>query len=183
MLLGESGFNNLSFERKFNNGLHGTNPNLDVVFENDNKLIAIECKFLEILSSKDVHISDSYKKINDHRSMSNWSQLTNNISLQKKYKYLDAGQLVKHFYGLCHTLSNKDKTLLYLYYEPEKYRDCEPYVTHRSEIKEFSRMVENDKLLSFEVLTYQELWTEMEMEKDLYSIRNIIQKTIEKYNI
>lgn len=45
-------FTNPIFEKKLSNGLRGTNPNLDVFFENGNNVLAIECKFLETLGQK-----------------------------------------------------------------------------------------------------------------------------------
>jgi hypothetical protein len=72
-------FINPVFEKKLSNGLQGTKPNLDVFFENDNSVLAIECKFLETLAVKKPKFSDQYLNIKDNRRNSKWFQLMNEI--------------------------------------------------------------------------------------------------------
>lgn len=76
-----NGFDSLKFERKFSNGLQGNNPNLDVTLESDEVLIAIECKFLELLkrNSKPDYSKSYFAKL-DHRNTSKWYELMERIN-------------------------------------------------------------------------------------------------------
>lgn len=182
-----SDFNTIEFERKFKNGLGGKNPNLDVVLENQDHLLAIECKFLEPLKKKsksDKPFSDSYFKNNDYRSNSKWYKLIEKIrNNQVEFKYLNAVQLLKHFYGICYEKNDKNNILLYLYWEPENLKNKSPYDIHRKEISKFNDFVEVDDLLEFKVMTYQELWEFWRNNLNSNELLNYINKLEDRYSL
>ena len=188
----------MCFEKKFENGLSGANPNLDVVFELDNKVIAIEGKFLEPLGGSKKEFAKSYEeKIienpaekNKRRRGSKWCRVLekriNDFRTYKKYtkyKYLDDVQLIKHAMGLLYDPKTKDKKLYlcYLYWEPKNAEGIEDYETHREEIEEFSKEfqeVKNDSSLHFFHLSYGELWKKWEtsgngaLQRHVANLRN-----------
>lgn len=161
-IAGYQGFDSLCFEKKFENGLRGTPPNLDVALYRDDILIAIESKFLEPLSNKKPTFSDLYHKIADHRKNTKWFKAMeeicdNNLS----FKYLDVAQLIKHFFGLCYKQGQKAVKLIYIYWEPINASELPQFLEHRAEIEGFSNVVSGDSLLSFDSISYNELWGSM----------------------
>jgi hypothetical protein len=163
---GYQGFENLFFEKKFDNGLRGNSPNLDVALYRDDILIAIESKFLEPLSYKKPTFSNSYHQITDHRKNTKWFKAMEEICNNKiSFKYLDAAQLIKHFFGLCYKQEKETVKLIYVYWEPINAIELPQFVEHRAEIEMFSNVVSGDSLLSFNSISYNELWNQW--NKDL----------------
>jgi Restriction Endonuclease associating with ARP len=157
-------FTNPTFEKKLSNGLHGTNPNLDVFFENDKCVLAIECKFLETLGKKKPKFSDQYLNVKDERRDSKWFQLMLKIiNGNVTFKYLDATQLIKHYFGLTHEYAESDLDLEigYIFWEPDGNVDLpgsviDLYVEHRNECERFAELVVGDKI-RFSFYSYFEL--------------------------
>jgi len=157
-------FTNPIFEKKLSNGLRGTNPNLDVVFENDNTVLAIECKFLETLGQKKSKFSDQYINIKDNRRDSKWFQLmVEIINGNIKFRYLDAAQLIKHYFGLAHAYADSDLALEigYVFWEPDENGNVPDsviklYADQREECERFASLVFGDKI-RFSFYSYFEL--------------------------
>ena len=73
IFLDQNDFFNISFERKFENGLNSRfKPNIDIVLENCNFIFAIESKFLEFLKKPKVDFSKQYVNICDKRKQTVW---------------------------------------------------------------------------------------------------------------
>lgn len=157
-------FTNPTFEKKLSNGLHGTNPNLDVFFENDNTALAIECKFLETLSEKKPKFSDQYLNIKDGRRDSKWFRLMLDLVNEKvTFRYLDAAQLIKHYFGLAHEYDGRDLDLElgYVFWEPIGNGNVsgpviDLYAEHRKECERFAEIVTGDEVM-FSFYSYFEL--------------------------
>ena len=161
-LCGREGFTSLTFERKCPTGLGGTPPNLDVFLDNDHLLIAVESKFLEYLTPKKGFFSASYTRDNLPQSEEACWYLIDRIKEQPK-QHLDAAQLIKHYIGLRNLPLARDKeiVLLYLFWEPENWKDFEVFHRHRGEISDFASCF--DKLsVKFIYQSYTELWDEWE---------------------
>lgn len=152
-------------------------PNLDVMIEFDDKVIAIESKFTEPYTNtkkrnKNSHIQDSYTKKSLWKEIPHIEKLANAIHAQnyqienceikesievlRKTKRLDAAQLIKHILGLRtdNEKISKDKkiTLLYLWYDVPGTEGYE----HRQEIEAFASIVKADGI-NFRHITYQEV--------------------------
>ena len=142
-------FTNPAFEKKLSNGLQGTNPNLDVFFRNDNSVLAIECEFLETLAVKKPKFSDQYLNIKDNRRNSKWFQLMNEIKNGNiGFRYLDAAQLIKHYFGLAYEYgeSKLDLEIGYVVWEPDENGDTPGpvvvlYAEHRKECEKFAELM------------------------------------------
>ncbi|MDD3536349.1 MAG: hypothetical protein PHC50_09430 [Candidatus Cloacimonetes bacterium] len=163
-----SGFKSLGFEHKTRKPktIGGQPPNLDVWLENDDSILAIECKFcecLERISDDKKTMSESYKElikemdqplpwVNTFKKVIN----ANGICI---YKYFHAKQILCHYFGMT-TAGQKEKHLLYLYWRPENenWKDIEPYKQHEDELKEFSELVKDATDVKFYSMTYQDLW-------------------------
>src|SRR5207249_4740582 len=95
-------------------------PNLDVIAEGPNGVVAIESKCLEHLTTHVAFFSPAYDaEIRDGRRHTSWFQeMLRLVKEPRAYRWLDAAQLVKHAFGLAHTFTDQRATLLYLFWEP-----------------------------------------------------------------
>ena len=161
-LCGREGFTSLTFERKCPTGLGGTPPNLDVFLDNDHLLVAVESKFLEYLTPKKGFFSASYTRDNLPQSEGACWYLIDRIKEQPK-QHLDAAQLVKHYIGLRNLPLARDKeiVLLYLFWEPENWKNFEVFHRHRGEISDFASYFD-ELSVKFICQSYPELWDEWE---------------------
>jgi len=148
----------------FNHSILQTNPNLDVFFKNENTVLAIECKFLETLGEKKPKFSDQYLNIKDGRRDSKWFRLMLDLLEEKvTFKYLDAAQLIKHYFGLAHECADSDQDLEigYVFWEPDGSRGTSDsvinlYAEHREDCERFAKLVSGDKI-QFSFYSYFEL--------------------------
>ena len=161
-LCGREGFTSLTFERKCPTGLGGTPPNLDAFLDNDHLLVAVESKFLEYLTPKKGFFSASYTRDNLPQSEGACWYLIDRIKEQPK-QHLDAAQLVKHYIGLRNLPLARDKeiVLLYLFWEPENWKNFEVFHRHRGEISDFASYFD-ELSVKFICQSYPELWDEWE---------------------
>lgn len=173
-LCGKKGFQSLTFEKKCPTGLGGTPPNLDVFLDNDHLLIAVESKFLEYLTPKKGLFSASYTRDNLPQSEEACWYLIDRIKEQPK-QHLDAAQLIKHYIGLRNLPLARDKeiALLYLFWEPENWKDFEVFHRHRGEISDFVSCFD-ELSVKFIYQSYPELWDEWEQHyKDISHVSEL----------
>ena len=155
-----SGFDRLQFERKCPTGIRGGRaPNLDVVVEGANGVIAIESKLTEMMSTKRANFAESYavQITDERRDQGYYREMMRLRDHPAAYATLDAAQLIKHAFGLHHTFRDQPVTLLYLYWEP---RDAERYGifrTHRLEVASFARKVAGAGT-RFDAMSYAQLF-------------------------
>lgn len=159
-LRGVDGFTKLYFEKKCPIGVRGTPPNLDVLIERADSVIAIESKCTEYFSPHAARFSASYQTgIRDARRKTGWFQeMLRLIEAPRTYRRLDAAQLVKHAFGLMHCYPGRRLTLLYLYWEPLNAADYPLFEEHRREIAAFAVRTAGPHL-AFASMTYNELWS------------------------
>ena len=155
---GAEDFMSLCFEKKCPTGLHGTPPNLDVLMERADRVVAIESKCTEYLSPHTARFSMSYRtRIRDARRQSTWfREMRRLIDEPHAYGCLDAAQLIKHALGLMYCYPDHRVTLLYLYWEPLNAVDFPVFEEHRREIAEFADRIAAP-CLAFEATTYNDL--------------------------
>ena len=152
-------------------------PNLDVMIEFGDQIIAIESKFTEPYSdgsNKNSEMQDSYiKKESLWNEIPHIEKLANAIHAQnyqienceikesidnlRKTKRLDAAQLIKHILGLRtdNEKISKDKkiTLLYLWYDVPGTEEAKE---HQEEIEAFASIAKADGI-NFRHITYQKV--------------------------
>ena len=157
---GAEGFSSLQFEAKCPTGLRGTPPNLDVLLERGERVVAIESKCLEYLSAHVADFSCAYlTRIQDERRHTTWyRELLRLVEAPRAYRWLDTAQLVKHALGLMHTYPGRALTLLYLYWEPLNASNLSVFGEHQRETTAFAERVASSRL-AFESMTYNDLWT------------------------
>ena len=172
----------LTFEKKCPNGLKEDNgrpsrpPHLDVLLEEDNRILAIESKFIEPISSKNQKFSPKYEApfrgSSEHSpdAEPGWARLYEAVLAMKKlskdkqrFQRLDAAQLIKHYLGLHVTYRGKPVTLVYLFWEPTNASELEPYHRHSAEVCDFTEALKPAvSHVRFKALSYRDLWDEWE---------------------
>ncbi|MCD4690078.1 hypothetical protein K8S17_01310 [bacterium] len=100
-LLGMSGFSATRFEKQLRTGLGGTPPNLDFFAYGTDAIIAVEGKFTEMLSTGAARFSPSYSRAVADLASPAWADLYDSLcSDPRRFRFLDAAQLVKHYLGI-----------------------------------------------------------------------------------
>jgi hypothetical protein len=156
---GYSNFDDVQFERQFRTGLGGTPPNLDFTIENEDVVIAIESKYLEITAKKKAKFADSYSKENLSYLNDFWFKLIKDYS--DFHSYLDVAQLIKHSIGLINYKRNnpeKNIVLVYLYWIPDNYESFKNFVEHKNDLIDFENMMKKNGDLNFISTSYNEFW-------------------------
>ncbi|WP_109794947.1 PGN_0703 family putative restriction endonuclease [Minwuia thermotolerans] len=158
-LVGKGGFTKLGFERKCPTGLRGKSPNLDLVAQTDDQIIAVESKCTEYLTSHEARFADAYsEKILDDRRDGPWFAEMERLKQDPRgYVHLDAAQLIKHAFGLAYTFPGQKVMLLYLYWEPANPEADPAFARHQAEIEAFAERT-SEGFPRFASLSYPALW-------------------------
>jgi hypothetical protein len=163
LVLGDgSGFTSLQFEaqrRIFNS--RATPPNLDVVIEAADRVVAIESKLTEYLGGNEhAAFADRYREVVDEVAHPTWREVFRLLeATPEHFRFLNADQLVKHYLGLKRAQQRDPRpvTLSYLYWEPLNPEADRAFTHHRSEAAEFAGRVA-DPEVALMALSYPELW-------------------------
>ncbi len=160
-LAGQTGFSRLQFEAKCPTGLSGKPPHLDLLLSGRDTVLAVESKCTEHLADHTAEFSDAYREriIDDRRETGWFREMEELRERPKKYRFLNAAQLIKHYFGVARTYPNETVTLLYLFWEPANAEDVSLFADHRREIEVFSEAVSGSPV-SFVSQSYPELWNE-----------------------
>jgi Restriction Endonuclease associating with ARP len=123
LIFGGSGFASLEFEAQrpiFSS--RATPPNLDVVVEAADRVVAIESKLTEYLGGNErAAFADRYREVVDEMAHPTWGEVFTLLeAAPEHFRFLNADQLVKHYLGLKRAQQNDPRpvTLTYLYWEP-----------------------------------------------------------------
>lgn len=124
----------------------GRHPWLDAAVETETYLIGIESKRYEpFRDRKVVKLSDAYDRDVWGEGMQGWCAMRDTLRRNpRRYRHLDAAQLVKHAFGLVSEGRRiwKVPVLLYLYAEPADARGgIDAFAEHRTELADFSGSV------------------------------------------
>lgn len=161
-LAGIGRFEKARFEQKLPTGLMGTPPHLDFFASGPAGSVAVESKFTEFLGSKTAAFAPSYREAVARLADEPWRRAFESLVADPShFRRLDAAQLVKHYLGIRHSLSDTpgDLVLLYVYWEPQNPGLVEDFRIHRDELSEFSEWVAGSGV-RFVTMTYQGLWDE-----------------------
>lgn len=78
---------------------------------------------------------------------------------QRRYRYLGAAQLIKHYLGLKTAYPKRRITLAYVYWVPANAAELAPCAVHAAEVEEFHARVA-DPTLTLVAISYARLWTQ-----------------------
>ena len=183
-LAGITGLDAPQFERKCPTGLVGKPPNLDLVAENDNGIVAVESKCTEFLCQHIAEFRPAYaERIHDERRSGPWfAEMMRLTEDQTSYAWLDAAQLIKHAFGLARAFHGRKAILLYLFWEPTNASSFSVFDEHRREISDFSgRMLGG--FPEFRAMSYGELWKDWESGQPPDWLRAHLQRVRARYEI
>ncbi len=165
-----TGFKKLEFEHIARTAIPRAkkHPNIDVWLENDDTILAIECKFCEFLNNNSYkELKKSYYDMIEREGYSGkWIDAIHkviNSRGQGIYKYFDVVQIIKHYFGVINT-DKSEKHLLYLYWHPENqnWNKIHPYDVLESELDEFSKIVLGAGDVQFHYMSFNDLWNQWE---------------------
>lgn len=146
----------------------GRHPCLDVLVETEDALIGIESKRYEPFRSKLPMVwPESYSRDVWGNKMCGFISVRDALQQGDTFAHLDAGQLIKHAFGLRSEVNGRGRFagkrayLIYLYADPPNWpdgRSIEPaaHVRHRDEISRFGACVAGDEV-TFLSLRYSDL--------------------------
>jgi hypothetical protein len=156
-MLGRTGYAELRFEEPLRIFRGGRAPNLDVVLRDEARLLAVESKLTEQLSEKRApKFSEAYDRLESATHPSWWAIYKALVTRELTFNFLDAGQLVKHYFGI-KARRIRDACLIYLYWEPIDGNNHREVLEHREEVARFAAVV-RDPAVVFEPLSYLDLW-------------------------
>lgn len=159
-LVGRGGFDRIEFEVQFPTGLAGKPPHLDVVVSGPAGLVAIESKCTEHLAVHVTEFQPSYQALIAEIAEAPWHQLFAELQAgTASFRWVDVGQLVRHYLGLRRAVLHGCRVLglLYLYWEPA---DATEHLALREHTEEAQRLAELSSGTSVPVtcMSYPDLW-------------------------
>jgi hypothetical protein len=161
VLVGRSGFAELAFEVRFPTGLQGNPPNLDVVAQTSETLVAIESKCLEYLGEHEARFQQSYDDVVVELAHESWIKLFQDLKRDPRLlSRLGVGQLMRHYLGLRRAIVNGETeaaTLLYIFWEPENASSFDEFAAHRNDLDRLMQRV-SDPTVRIAAASYPELW-------------------------
>lgn len=129
----------------------GRHPWLDAAVETDKHLIGIESKRYEpFRDRKAAKLSDAYDRDVWGEGMQGWCAMRDALRRNpRRYRHLDAAQMVKHAFGLVTEgrRIGKEPVLLFLYAEPDDAPGApDVLAVHRAELADLSPHVRGDRV-------------------------------------
>jgi Protein of unknown function (DUF429) len=147
-----------ALERKCPTGLGGIPPTLDFLIESDD-VLAIELKCTETFVAHEAVFRESYRSLAS-RMYPSWRREYEALAEDpRRYRFLDAAQLIKHYLGIKRAFEGRAVVFGYLYWEPLDGLHLPPCAVHRAELAEFSRRLA-DPRVRFQPLSCEQLWDE-----------------------
>jgi hypothetical protein len=144
-------------EVKCSSGLPGTPPTLDCVVDGP-RVLAVESKCTETFAPHHADFKPAYRDVVAALADETWRAEYERLAEDpRRYRFLDAAQLVKHYLGLRRRFADRPITLAYLYWQPSNATDIAPCMIHAAELAEFSQRV-GDPGVRFVGMSYAQLW-------------------------
>lgn len=184
-LAGMGGFLTARFEMKLPTGLRGTPPNLDFFVTGSEGTVAVESKFTEILGATTARFSPAYEDAVERLAEPAWRDMYRSLVRRpRRFRHLDAAQLVKHHLGMRHSLADSvgRRVLVYVYWEPVSVDALPAFRRHRDEVAEFAGDVSGSEV-EFRPTTWDELWTEWSDSGSWKGIRTHVDALRARYTV
>ncbi|MEA2278750.1 MAG: hypothetical protein QOC78_3710 [Solirubrobacteraceae bacterium] len=162
-------------------GLRGTPPTLDCLVRGA-AVLAVESKCTEAFTAHQADFRPAYRQAMASVHPSWRSEYERLLEDPRRYRYLDAAQLLKHYLGLRRLFADQPVTLAYLYWEPANASEVAPCAVHRAEVAEFARRVA-DPRLTFVAMPYRELWDDWAQADCPAWLRNHVAALRRRYDV
>lgn len=161
----------------------GRAPNLDCLLTGPTVVVGIESKLTEPLAAHPMGSwSDAFGRSSCRALLAGGWLETLDDARSGEYQpvYLDADQLLKHALGLSKQHPDRERHLVYVYWEPANGDQVNEVVAHRREIAELVGRI-GDATPHLHALTYAELWTQWEQLPDIPWLREHVTAFRERY--
>jgi hypothetical protein len=155
---GQSFTGDVHLEVECPTGLPGTPPTLDVLVDGPH-VLAIESKCTEPFATHEASFSPAYEALLKPAHRSWREEFERLVQDPRRYRHLDAAQLIKHYLGLRARFNRTPVTLAYIYWAPSDADDIAACAIHAAEVAEFSSRVA-DPAIRFVTMPYGQLWDE-----------------------
>ena len=140
-------------------GLRGTPPTLDCLVAGRH-VLAVESKCTETFEAHEAVFRDVYDEVVTSLAHPTWRmEYERLVEDPRRYRFLDAAQLIKHYLGLRRQFPDRPVTLAYLFWEPINARDIATCIVHSAELAEFAGRV-GDPRVRFVGVSYRALWSD-----------------------
>jgi hypothetical protein len=138
-------------------GLRGTPPTLDCLVDGPH-VLAVESKCTEPFHAHEANFKPAYRDAVAALAHPTWRAEYERLSEdRRRYRFLDAAQLVKHYVGLRRRFAGRPVTFAYLYWEPAGAPGVAACAIHTAEVREFACRVD-DPDVRFVGMSYRQLW-------------------------
>jgi predicted nuclease with RNAse H fold len=138
-------------------GLRGTPPTLDCLVEGP-RILAVESKCTETFHAHQANFAPAYTGLVASLADRTWQDEYRRLAEDpRRYRFLDAAQLLKHYLGLRRRYGDRPVTLAYVYWEPTNAAGVAACRVHAAELREFTNRV-RDPRVRFLGVSYRELW-------------------------
>jgi hypothetical protein len=163
---GMSGFTETRFAFKCSTGLQGASAHFDFWGLSPGAVLAVESRFLEILSPSRAEFPAKYARpflgtetaagIAEEPWVTVFKRLCDDPGI---YTHFDAAQVVKHYLGLVRSFPRRPRVLAYLFWEPTNASAIYEFVSHRKEVADFAERVGGCET-RFVAMSYRDLRSE-----------------------
>jgi len=122
------------------------------------RILAVESKCVETFKTHEAHFAPAYRQVLHRLADATWrAEFDRLIEDPRRYRFLDAAQLFKHYLGLRNQFPHRPITLAYLYWAPTNAADVAPCAIHAAELREFASCM-NDPRVQFVGMSYAQVW-------------------------
>jgi hypothetical protein len=176
-LLGRVGFKTMELEVQQRIFRGGRAPNLDAMLTADGTVVGIESKLTEHLARhrprawSDAYARESCRSLLDPE----WrTVLDESMAGACPTQHLDVEQLIKHAIGLAKQHPQRERRLLYLFWEPTEGVDIEELDTHRKEVAALLDRVAGGAV-QLHAMTHADLWARWEQHGPAWATEHVKQ--------
>lgn len=147
------------------------------------EILAIESKFTETFRAHEAKFSDAYHGVVAELADPTWRDEYQRLCNDpKRFRFLDAAQLVKHYLGLRCQYGDRQVTLAYVYWEPADAAEVGACMVHRAEVAEFARRVA-DPRVRFVAMSHPDLWAAWALESQPTWLREHVAALRRRYDV
>lgn len=161
--------------------MRGTPPTLDCLV-NGERILAIESKCTEPFHRQLARFGQAYSDAIAAAHPTWRAEYRRLVADPRRYRHLDAAQLVKHYLGLRRQFGDRPTTLAYVYWEPTNASEIAACSIHVAEIAEFRRCVQ-DPAVELVAISYADLWHDWALDTRPQWLREHVAALRQRYAV
>ena len=163
-------------------GLRGMPPTLDLLVDGP-RVLAVESKCTETFDHHVARFAPAYDQAVAELADETWrAEYGRLVEDPRRFRFLDAAQLVKHYLGLRRCFDGRPVTLAYLYWQPIDAIDVAACGVHAAEVAELTRRVA-DPRVRLVAMPYGTLWDEWDQDRHPAWLRSHVAALRERYDV